>query len=101
MARRIPQHKEEAPRTYTNDAQRKADKCFYARARWREVRTLALRRQPMCECGQPAKHVHHKMARKRHPDLAYDLGNLEALCVVCHNKREADERAREKESERR
>ena len=30
--------------------------------------------------------VHHIKEIEHHPELAYELGNLETLCIDCHNK---------------
>lgn len=74
--------------------QRQADCRFYNAARWRKVRALKLDLNPLCErCEKQgltvvAAQVHHIKARKTHPDLAYDVGNLEALCRPCHTREE-------------
>lgn len=34
---------------------------------------------------EPASQVHHKIDLAERPDLAYDLGNLEALCQGHHS----------------
>ena len=41
----------------------------------------------MCEeCGEMATEVHHVVPVKVDWDGRYDMGNLKALCVLCHNK---------------
>ena len=66
---------------------------FYKRAAWRRCRALKLARDPLCEAcprsgvarREPATQVHHKVDLAERPDLAYDLGNLEALCQRHHS----------------
>lgn len=66
------------------------DNRFYASARWRKLRAYKLSLNPLCEKCQragrvtQALHVHHVEERKDRPDLAYELSNLESLCVPCH-----------------
>ena len=44
------------------------------------------------ECRRYGRHngsrllVHHKKERGERPDLALDQGNLETVCIACHNK---------------
>ncbi|MBS0207527.1 MAG: HNH endonuclease [Planctomycetes bacterium] len=87
-AQRIKQHRPAiAPARVATTAERSEDKRFYASARWRRVRLIALARDPICvRCGRAAsEHVHHKQPRKDRPDLAFDLNNLEGVCQPCHN----------------
>ena len=66
---------------------------FYMRARWRRVRLMVLRRQPLCadpmdrHLGQPvpATEVDHIVPRLEAPGLAYTLSNLRGLCRPCHS----------------
>jgi len=68
-------------------------------ARWQRLRRMKLRRNPLCEECQrngvtrEAREVHHRIPIRVNPHLAYVMDNLEALCVPCHRKREAEERA--------
>jgi 5-methylcytosine-specific restriction endonuclease McrA len=67
---------------------RRDDVKFYQSARWRALRVLVLREEPICTCGLPAKHVHHIKPRKERPDLQWERSNLEALCIPCHNAKD-------------
>lgn len=64
---------------------------FYWGHRWRKVRLIVLRRQPLCvvcmENGvtMPSTEVDHIKPRRDRPDLAYDLDNLRGLCKSCHS----------------
>lgn len=98
MPARIPSHKppgaDQAAKAYEHARPRQADKNFYATARWRQLRAYKLATDPLCEqCRKggrvtAARHVHHTRPRKDRPDLAYNCGNLESLCVPCHNAME-------------
>jgi 5-methylcytosine-specific restriction endonuclease McrA len=65
---------------------------FYASERWRRFRRLYLFDNPACEdCLEqgivvPAIVVHHIEERRDRPDLAYEVTNMRALCVPCHNR---------------
>ena len=87
MADRIPTYRPPQLPVITPKS-RKADVAFYQSKRWRSLRLLVLREQPVCTCGQPAEHVHHIRPRKLFPDLAFVRSNLEALCIPCHNKKD-------------
>jgi 5-methylcytosine-specific restriction protein A len=71
-----------------------ADNRFYASKRWRDLRSLKLSHNPLCERCEAdgltvlAVHVHHTKARKAHPALELELTNLESLCIPCHTKEE-------------
>jgi len=66
---------------------------------WRQLRMKVLKaRGARCECcGFSAKdgvkiHVDHIKSRRRHPELALDITNLQVLCEVCnHGKGAWDE----------
>ena len=89
------------------DMQRKQADPFYLSKAWRTVRAEALRRDHgMCvrcmerfmnggEKPRLAVMVHHKKSRKEYPELELDLGNLESLCDICHN-REHPEKGKKK-----
>src|SRR5512134_1608810 len=55
-------------------------------ARWRKVRKLKLRQDPLCQdCiehdrVEPATQVHHLEPLVRRPDLAFTMENLRSLC---------------------
>lgn len=67
-----------------------ADK-FYASAKWKEVRYIALQQGggKCCLCGGMARdglqlHVDHIKPRSLFPELAYQLSNLQILCGDCN-----------------
>lgn len=68
---------------------------FYRRAKWRQVRQLALKRDRFqCVwCRDKGKlttrrlEVDHIKELEDYPELAYDLDNLRTLCRDCHNQR--------------
>ena len=58
--------------------------------RWAALRLAAKRRDRWAcmQCG--AKHrleVDHVKPVRTHPDLAFDLGNLQTLCGKCHGRK--------------
>jgi 5-methylcytosine-specific restriction enzyme A len=58
--------------------------------RWKGIRHLVRRRdQFKCtECGSRHRlEVHHKLSVRTHPELAYDLQNLQLLCAGCHARK--------------
>lgn len=64
---------------------------FYASAKWKEVRYIALQQAhgKCCLCGGMARdgvslHVDHIKPRSLYPELAYQLGNLQVLCSDCN-----------------
>ena len=65
---------------------------FYHSPRWEATRAAYLAtRMHICErCGRPAKIVHHKKhldaSNVSDPDVSWGFGNLEALCMECHNR---------------
>lgn len=67
-------------------------------ARWRKVRELKRRRDPLCEdCAErgatePMTEVHHLVPVRERPDLAFVMTNLRSLCDPCHRRRSAEER---------
>lgn len=78
----------EAAKRYAQSDKAKEAKRFYAGRRWRRLRRMVLAGKPLCErCKLAvASEVHHQADRLAQPDLAYDMGNLEALCLGCHGK---------------
>lgn len=58
--------------------------------RWKVLRMSILERDGFrcrsCGCGGRLEVDHVKPVRT-HPDLAYDPGNLQALCPGCHTKK--------------
>ena len=81
--------KAKAKKVERTDDKRERDQ-FYTGKRWRELREYWLRQQPLCQrClnqgrVKPAHVVHHKVERLDDPSLAYDVENLESLCLSCH-----------------
>ena len=71
---------------------------FYTSKRWRDIRIKVIRRDKYkCQqCGvlclgkakgKPSPEVDHIQERKTHPQLAYNMGNLQVLCRSCHSKK--------------
>ena len=66
-------------------------KALYPGAAWkRRSRAFLLSRNYICErCGQPAEIAHHKQYLTAEnvldPAISLNPGNLEALCMDCHN----------------
>ncbi|HEY8066243.1 MAG TPA: HNH endonuclease [Methylosinus sp.] len=61
-------------------------------ARWKSLRFIVLRRDGFkCvtpECGaRGALEVDHIKPVRTHPELAFDLSNLQSLCVACHSRK--------------
>lgn len=75
-----------------------AEVAFYRSASWRSVRAAFLREQPLCAACEgnghvvAAKVVDHVRPIKR-GGARFDESNLQALCVSCHNRKSARERA--------
>lgn len=63
-------------------------------ARWAALRLQVLRRDGwrcVC-CGAVGRlEIDHKLPVRTHPALAYDVGNLQALCPRCHASKTWDE----------
>jgi 5-methylcytosine-specific restriction protein A len=70
---------------------RRAAVKWYQTEPWPSTRLAKLAQDPLCEpClaeGRvtAAQQVHHKIDWRVRPDLAYDLANLESVCIPCHN----------------
>lgn len=64
---------------------------FYHSRAWRQLsKTFLMSKNYICErCGQPAEIAHHKIhlnaGNLTAPEIALNPGNLEALCMDCHN----------------
>lgn len=71
---------------------------FTSNRRWRALRLRVLAATPLCvrcqESGKvtAASEVHHIQPRRSHPELAYVVSNLEALCKPCHSRETMRER---------
>lgn len=69
------------------------EKDFYKSYAWQQTAAAARKRQNN-ECQRckakgfynRCEIVHHIKPLKQRPDLAYDLDNLECLCLDCHNE---------------
>lgn len=63
---------------------------IYRSPRWKSVRFLAKRRDgwKCVGCGAAGRlEVDHVKPVRTHPELAFDLGNLQSLCVSCHSRK--------------
>lgn len=71
---------------------------FYMRAKWRKTREMVLRRDHFecIHCREEGKltinqnkslEVDHIKELDTHPELAYELTNLQTLCKYHHNKK--------------
>jgi len=62
---------------------------WYRTMRWRALRLVILRRDPVCvDCGElPSRHVDHRMPHRGDPRLFWDPANLQGLCAQCHARK--------------
>ena len=64
---------------------------FYRGKAWRQLsKSFLMSKYYICErCGRPAEIAHHKIhltaGNVIDPDISLNPGNLEALCIDCHN----------------
>lgn len=64
---------------------------FYHGKAWRRLsKAFLMSKHYICErCGQPAEIAHHKIYLTAEnvldPEISLNPGNLEALCMNCHN----------------
>ena len=72
----------------STEAQRRE---IYNTARWRRLRGQVLVRDGhLCQsCKRegrtgPAEIVHHSLTVDSHPELTWDIDNLESVCRACH-----------------
>jgi 5-methylcytosine-specific restriction protein A len=99
MPGRIPTHRPPhlapAARSYERQEDRREAIRWYQTEPWPSTRRAKLQQDPLCEpClaqgrTTAAQQVHHRIDRRVRPDLAYDLGNLESVCIKCHNAKRA------------
>lgn len=71
---------------------------FYQSRQWREVRSALLRENPLCAtCAAKGLVVAARVVDHVHPikdgGARFDFGNLQPLCVSCHNRKTAKETA--------
>lgn len=65
---------------------------FYHSRAWRKLsKAFLMSKNYICErCGQPAEIAHHKQyltaGNLLDPAISLNPGNLEALCMTCHNE---------------
>lgn len=78
MSDRIPTHKPAAFDDVRPSRQRRG----YG-AVWQRLRKMVLRRNPACECGQPATEVDHLDGDTSNTAAA----NLVARCKPCHSRK--------------
>lgn len=63
---------------------------IYKTAQWKALRMAARRRDGFACTGCGARgrlEVDHKLPLRTHPELAFDLGNLQCLCPACHSRK--------------
>lgn len=67
---------------------------FYKSKAWKNLRKYFLSRHPICNrCAREAASVvHHIKPAREHPELRFNIENLEALCGSCHNRESQRER---------
>ena len=53
-------------------------------SQWDKVRKFQLQQEPLCECGEAATLVHHKLPVSERPDLLLAMDNLASMCRNCH-----------------
>jgi 5-methylcytosine-specific restriction protein A len=85
-------HKNENKKLRTKHYDRKRDKqvkSFYNSADWITLSRVKIQQaQYKCEvCGEIATEVHHVVPVKADWGRRYDIDNLLALCVKCHNEK--------------
>ena len=69
----------------------------YGSKRWKRLRFLALRRDGFqcVRCGVRADlECDHVKPIRTHPELAYELANLQTLCLGCHSQKTNEEMGR-------
>ncbi|TVQ64827.1 MAG: HNH endonuclease, partial [Phycisphaerales bacterium] len=82
------------------DRGRKGERSFYWSDRWRRLRAMVLREEPLCRmCGGPANEVDHIVPRSEDASLELVRDNLRALCKSCHSKRTGMDRGRRQPGE--
>jgi 5-methylcytosine-specific restriction enzyme A len=67
---------------------------IYQTKQWKSVRFLAKRRDgwKCVQCGAVGRlEVDHVKPLRTHPELAFDLANLQSLCPACHSRKTAIE----------
>ncbi|WP_200760466.1 HNH endonuclease [Effusibacillus dendaii] len=90
-------HRKQEHRSYKQRRTDKEEQAFYNSKEWRVLRSMKLRRDPLCEECQrqgrliPAVLVDHIQPIKQ-GGARLDMDNLQSLCRACHNAKTAAER---------
>ena len=86
---KCPQCAKQSTKRYDKEKRDKTLAKFYASAKWKKVRDLQLKQEPLCRmCGRPATLVDH-IVEIRDGGAKLDFSNLQSLCHSCHNKKTA------------
>jgi 5-methylcytosine-specific restriction protein A len=98
MPSRVSTHKPSVPagptrhQVYAQYRRDRESNRFYSSAVWRKLRSMQLRKEPLCEeCRRQgrltlAEIVHHRTELRADPTLALAEENLESLCSPCHTR---------------
>ncbi|WP_197714428.1 HNH endonuclease [Altererythrobacter sp. B11] len=74
----------------------------YRTMRWKTLRALAKRRDGWAcvQCGARGARLDadHIKPIRTHPHLAFDLANLQTLCIGCHSQKTSREKTRRAET---
>ncbi len=81
---------------WNGKANRSIDDSFYRRPAWKKCRSAFIKYRESIDGGMcmlcreaPGKIVHHRVhlneTTVNDPDIAYGFGNLEYVCLACHN----------------
>ena len=95
---RCPEHRRERERARW----REAGHHLYKTGAWQIMREEAIRRQPVCaSCGRlPSTVADHIEPHRSDEARFFDLDNVQALCVPCHNRKSGGERRKPKSHEK-
>jgi 5-methylcytosine-specific restriction endonuclease McrA len=80
----------EAPATPVKRGYHRNSKKIIRSKRWKSLRFQALRRDGFkCRtCGASGRlEIDHVQPVRTHPELAFELANLQALCAACHSRK--------------
>jgi len=67
---------------------------IYKTGQWKRLRFMAKRRDGFkcVQCGARRDlEVDHVKPIRSHPELTFDLGNLQTLCTACHSRKTREE----------
>ncbi|MGK5529350.1 AAA family ATPase [Streptomyces sp. URMC 129] len=81
------------PRQRAAERARAAWRWVYDDPRWPVLRDQVLSEEPLCRagCGAPPAVVDHIRPHRGREELAFDRGNLQAMCKPCHDAKTARE----------